>query len=54
MDYKEAWERLKEIIESDLEYYKNGGGCSWSEAAHRASSCEDVLEMMKRLENDKL
>jgi len=43
MDYKEAWERLKEIVKSDLEYYKNGGGCSWAEATHRASSCEDGL-----------
>lgn len=53
MDYKEAWERLKEIVESDLEYFKNGGGCSWIEAALRATGCEDVLEMMRVLENDK-
>lgn len=54
MDYKEAWERLKEIVKSDLEYYKNGGGCSWAEAEHKASSCEDVLEIMRVLENEKL
>lgn len=53
MDYKEAWERLKEIVESDLEYFKDGGGGSWVEAALRASGCEEVLEMMKILENEK-
>ena len=50
MNYEKAWNRLKNILGSKLEYYKNGTMCSIDESVHGENICRELYSQMNNLE----
>ena len=51
MDYKAMWEELREKLNADLEFYKDGSQCSFLEAIEGEGHAEDMLRTMDTMES---
>lgn len=53
-NYKRLWFELKQKIEKEKYAYGIGTMCSMAESVWGESVCEDILNMMNRMENEVL
>ena len=51
MDYKAMWESLRDQLNEDLEFYKDGSQCSILESIEGEVHIKEVLRKMDTLEN---
>lgn len=52
INYKSMWGKLKEKVESNIKYYKDGSMCSIHEAVVGESQWKEVKAYMERLEQE--
>lgn len=51
MDYKAMWESLRDLLQEDLEFYKDGSQCSMLEAIDGVGHVGYVLNKMDTIES---
>lgn len=51
MDYEKMWNELKNKIQEDYQYYKDGSQCSLIESINGEIFCGNFLKKMTKIEN---